>query len=104
MPSVVTINRADVVALIERVAAKYTEGNKTAAVAMALKKLLEQDDRSVPLFGALRGTAWMDPNFDLTTPVFQDPLDAETTPWAAVLEARPTEPRRRGRQRSAPRR
>ena len=53
MVSVVTINRPDVVALIEQAARKLTDGNKTKAVALAVRRLLEQDARAGSLFGAL---------------------------------------------------
>jgi len=46
MPSVVTINRPDVITLIEEVAAKMTGGNKTEAVALAMRKLLEREQRT----------------------------------------------------------
>jgi hypothetical protein len=39
MPTVVTINHPDVVALIEVAANRLTGGDKTAAVAMALRSL-----------------------------------------------------------------
>jgi hypothetical protein len=42
---VVTINRPDVVALIERAAEKLTKGNKTEAVNLAMKRLLEREER-----------------------------------------------------------
>jgi hypothetical protein len=41
MPTVVTINRPDVVALVEEAANKLTAGNKTEAVALAMRRLLE---------------------------------------------------------------
>jgi hypothetical protein len=37
MAKVVTINRPDVVALIEEAASKLTDGNKTEAVALAMR-------------------------------------------------------------------
>ena len=39
MAHVVTINRPDVVALIEEAAQRLTSGNKTAAVGLALRRL-----------------------------------------------------------------
>ena len=77
MPSVVTINRPDVVALIEQ-AAKLTDGNKTEAVALALRRLLEQEARSGSLFGAHPGSVRGQPGFDLTAPALDDGSDAET--------------------------
>jgi hypothetical protein len=56
MATVVTINRPDVVALIERAAARLTGGNKTEAVALAVRRLLEADARAGSLFGAHRGS------------------------------------------------
>ncbi len=41
MPNVLTINRPDVVALIEEAADKLTAGNKTEAVALAMRCLLD---------------------------------------------------------------
>ena len=52
MPNVVTINRPDVVALIERAAERLTGGNKTEAVALALRRLLEENARTGSLFAA----------------------------------------------------
>jgi hypothetical protein len=46
MVNVVTINRPDVVALIEEAADKLTGGNKTEAVALAMRRLLEQSARA----------------------------------------------------------
>src|SRR6266404_2963346 len=54
MANVVTINRPEVVALIEQAANKLTGGNKTEAVALALRRLLEQNARAGSLFGAHR--------------------------------------------------
>ena len=42
MANMVTINRPDVVALIEQAAKKLTGGNKTEAVALAMRRLLEE--------------------------------------------------------------
>ena len=55
MPTVVTINRPDVIALIEAAANRLTNGNKTEAVAMAVRRPLEQDTRTGSLFAAIRG-------------------------------------------------
>jgi hypothetical protein len=78
MPTVVTINRPDVVALVEKVANKLTAGNKTEAVALALRRLLEQDARAGSLFGAHRGSVRVSDGVDLTAPILSDELDAET--------------------------
>jgi hypothetical protein len=51
MASVVIINRPDVVALIEAAASRQTGGNKTEAVALAMRRLLDQDARTGSLFG-----------------------------------------------------
>ena len=40
MANVITINRPEVVALIEEAARKLTRGNKTEAVALAVRRLL----------------------------------------------------------------
>lgn len=78
MPNVVTINRPDVVALIERAAVKLTSGNKTEAVALALRRLLEQDARSGSLFGAHPGSVRVREGVDLVAPIFNEEMDAET--------------------------
>jgi hypothetical protein len=78
MPSVVTINRPDVVALIEDAAKRLTAGNKTEAVALAMRRLLEQDARAGSLFGAHRGSVRVHEGVDLVAPVFDDNLDAES--------------------------
>jgi len=65
MPTVVTINRPDVVALIEEAANKLTDGNKTEAVALALRCLLDQDVR-------------VHKGVDLIAPALDVELDAET--------------------------
>jgi len=84
-PQVVTINRADVVALIEAAAEKFTAGNKTAAVAMALERLLDDQGRTQSLFGAHPGSVRVAAGVDLTAPVLEEPNDAEVTRWAAQL-------------------
>jgi hypothetical protein len=78
MPTVVTINRPDVVALIETAANRLTGGNKTEAVALAMQKLLDLDARKGTLFGAHRGSVWVREGVDLTEPFSDDPTDAET--------------------------
>ena len=78
MANVVTINRPDVVALVEQAADKLTGGNKTEAVALALRRLLEQDARAGSLFGAHRGSVRVREGVDLTQPTLDTALDAET--------------------------
>ncbi|HTR63565.1 MAG TPA: hypothetical protein VMH37_17780 [Candidatus Binataceae bacterium] len=78
MATVITINRADVVALIEKAAKELTDGNKTEAVALAVRRLLEAEARAQSLFGAHRGSVKIRKGIDLTEPVFSDELDAET--------------------------
>lgn len=77
MPTVVTINRPDVVALVEQAAVKLTRGNKTEAVALAMRRLLEQEARSGSLFGAHPGSVRVRAGVDLTQPVI-DESDAES--------------------------
>jgi len=54
MATVITINRPGVVALIRKAAKTLTHGNKIEAVALAVRRLLEQDARAGSLFGAHR--------------------------------------------------
>ena len=78
MPNVVTTNRRDVVALIEEAARKLTGGNKTEAVALALRRLLEQDARAGSLFGAHRGSMRVAEGVELTAQVLDVTFDAAT--------------------------
>ncbi|MGO9449453.1 MAG: hypothetical protein ACLQDV_00185 [Candidatus Binataceae bacterium] len=78
MPNVVTINRPDVVALIEKAAKKLTDGNKTEAVALGMRRLLERDARTGSLFGAHRGSVRVREGVDLIAPALDVELDAET--------------------------
>jgi hypothetical protein len=78
MPTVVTINRPDVVALVEEAANKLTAGNKTEAVALAMRRLLDQDARAGSLFGAHPGSVRIGDGVDLTAPILTDEPDAET--------------------------
>jgi hypothetical protein len=78
MASVVTINRPDVVALIEKAADKMTGGNKTELVATAVRRLLEETAREGSLFGSHPGSVRIRRGVDLTKPVLDDPMDAET--------------------------
>ena len=78
MANVVTINRPDVVALIEEAAKRLTDGNKTEAVALALRTLLEQSARAGSLFGAHRGSVRIHEGVDLLAPALDVQPDAET--------------------------
>jgi len=78
MATVVTINRPDVVALIEALAARLTSGNKTEVVAMALRNLQVREARSGSLFGAHPGSVTVRDGVDLTAPVLEDEMDAES--------------------------
>jgi hypothetical protein len=79
MATVVTINRPDVVALIEAMAAKHTGGNKTEAVALAMRRLRDQDARVGSLFGLHPGSVTVAEGVDLVTETAFDELtDAET--------------------------
>jgi hypothetical protein len=78
MPNVVTISRPDVIAMIEETAKKLTGGNKTEAVALAMRRLLDQDARAGSLFGAHRGSVRIREGVDLIAPALDVELDAET--------------------------
>ena len=78
MARVVTVNRPDVVALIEEAANKLTDGNKTEAVALAMRRLLEQDARAGSLFGAHHGSVRVREGIDLIAPALDVEPDAET--------------------------
>jgi hypothetical protein len=78
MPRVVTINRPDVVALVEEAANRLTGGNKTEAVALAMRHLLDEDARGASLFGAHRGSVRVREGVDLTAPALDVTPDAET--------------------------
>lgn len=78
MPTVVTINRPDVVALIEQAANRLTGGNKTEAVSLAVRCLLEQHARAGTLFGAHPGSVRVRAGVDLVSAGLDDALDAET--------------------------
>jgi len=78
MATVVTINRPEVVALIEEAARKLTDGNKTEAVALGMRRLLEQDARAGSLFGAHRGSVQVREGVDLVAPALDVVPDAET--------------------------
>jgi hypothetical protein len=78
MANVVTINRPEVVALIEEAAKKLTGGNKTEAVALAVRCLLEQRARAGSLFGAHRGSVKVQEGVDLIAPALDVVPDAES--------------------------
>jgi len=78
MANVVTINRPEVVALIEEAANKLTGGNKTEAVAVAVRRLLEQNARAGSLFGAHHGSVRVREGVDLIAPALDVDPDAET--------------------------
>ena len=78
MPTVVTINRPDVVALIEQAADKLTAGNKTEAVSLAMRRLLAQHARAGALFGAHPGSVRVRAGVDLVAAGLDDELDAAT--------------------------
>ena len=78
MANVVTINRPEVVALIEQAARKLTRGNKTEAVALAMRRLLEAEARASSLFGAHQGSVQVRDGVDLTAPSLDVVPDAET--------------------------
>jgi hypothetical protein len=78
MPSVITINRPDVVAMIEEAAKELTAGNKTEAVALALRRLLDQHARKGSLFGVHPGSVKVRDGVDLTAPVLDVEPDAAT--------------------------
>lgn len=78
MANVITINRPDVVALIERAANKLTRGNKTEVVALAVQRVLDADARAGSLFGAHRGSVRVHEGVDLTQPVLDVVPDAES--------------------------
>ena len=78
MPQVVTINRPDVIALIEEAAARLTHGNKTEAVALGMKALLDADARSGSLFGANPNSVRVLPGIDLTAPALDVEPEAQT--------------------------
>jgi hypothetical protein len=77
MANVVTINRPEVVALIEEAANKLTGGNKTEAVALAMRRLLEENAREGSLLGAHRGSVRVREGVDLLAPALDVEPDAE---------------------------
>lgn len=78
MPNVVTITRPDVIALIEKAAKKLARGNKTEAVALAMRRLLDEDARSGSLFGAHRRSVKIREGVELIAPALDVEPDAGT--------------------------
>ena len=78
MAKSVTISRRDAVELIEQAAGKLTGGNKTEAVALALRLLLERGARAGDLFGAHKGSVRIGAGVDLTEPALDAEPDAQT--------------------------
>lgn len=78
MANVVTINRPDVVDLIEHAARKLTGGNKTEAVALALRRLLDAEARTGSLFGAHPGSVRVGEGVDLAAPALDVIPEAES--------------------------
>jgi hypothetical protein len=78
MPKIVTIRRPDVVTLIGRVADELSAGDKTEAVALALRRLLEHDARSGSLFGAHPGSVRISEGGNVVDPILSDELDSQT--------------------------
>ena len=61
-----------------RAARKLTRGNKTEAVALALKRLLDEDARAGSLSGAHRGSVRVRDGIDLVAPILDVEPDAES--------------------------
>jgi hypothetical protein len=78
MPHVVTITRPDVIALIEEAAKKLARGNKTEAVALAMRRLLDEHARAGSLFGAHFGSVRSREGVDLIAPALDVEPDADT--------------------------
>jgi hypothetical protein len=78
MPKTLTISRPDVVALVEEAAAKLTCGNKTEAIALALRRLLYASARSGSLFGAHPNSVKVQKGTDLIAPAIDATPNAES--------------------------
>lgn len=78
MAHMITINRPDVVALVEEAAGKLTGGNKTEVIALGMQKLLASNARSGSLFGAHPGSVLVREDVDLVAPVLDVVPDAES--------------------------
>lgn len=68
MTKKITIGRPEVVALIEEAAQKLTQGNKTEAVKLGMRCLLEKTARTGTLFGAHPGSVRVREDVDLVAP------------------------------------
>jgi hypothetical protein len=78
MANVVTITRPEVVLLIEEAAQRLTGGNKTAAVALAVRRVLDQNMRTGSLFGAHRGSVRVHEGVHFVASVLDVERDADT--------------------------
>src|SRR5260370_200222 len=78
MPNVVTITRPNLIALIEKASNKLARGNKTEAVALALRRLLGEDARAGSVFAAHRGSVQIREGVDLIAPALDVQPDAPT--------------------------
>lgn len=76
------------VQLVEAAAAKLTNGNKTEAIQLGMRTLLDAHARRESLFGAQKGSIRVKPGVDLTRPALSHSMDAEIIPWAARLRGR----------------
>ena len=78
MARVITINHPEVVALIEEAAKKLKHGNKTEAVALAVRRLLDETARAGSLFGRHRGSVRVAEGVDLIESALDVEPNAET--------------------------
>ncbi len=78
MENAVTIDRLDVVALIGEAAKKLTHGNKTEAVALAVRRLLAENAREGSLSGAHPGSVRDREGGDIVGPILDAGPDAAT--------------------------
>jgi hypothetical protein len=78
MAHVVTINRPEVVSLIEQGAKLMTNGNKTEAVAMAMRELIKKNERVGSLFGRHPGSVRIAEGADIVGPILDVVPDAES--------------------------
>lgn len=81
MPDTVTIDHPVILDLLDQAANRLTGGDRTAAITLALRRLLEREERTVePLFGCLQGSVRVADGVDLVTASgFDEGLtDAET--------------------------
>jgi hypothetical protein len=67
-----------VVLLIEEAAQRLTGGNNTEAVALAMRRLLDQNTRMGSLFGAHRGSVRVHEGADLIASMLDVEPDAQT--------------------------